>query len=360
MTQQSGRSARKDEHVQLVMDDRREQPRKANDFDDVELVHHALDGIDPARVTLATDVGPWRWPVPLYVNGMTGGSEKTGAINRALAIAARETGTPIASGSMSVALGDPSTLPSFRVLREENPDGFVLANLGAERSPDDARRVVELLEADALQVHLNAAQETVMPEGSRGFDRWAASLEAIVAAVPVPVVVKEVGFGLSARTLSRLHGMGVQVADVAGRGGTDFAAVENARRSGRDFAYLAGWGQSAVSCLLDAPSPAPALLASGGVRTPLDVVRALALGAKAVGVAGAFLAVAVEGGEEAAVAEIRRWHEHLVALHALVGAATPADLTTTDVLLHGRVLEFARLRGIDAGALTRRSAARPY
>lgn len=356
----SVRSARKDEHVQLVMDSRREQPFKPNDFDDVELVHHALDGIDADRVSLAAEVGPWRWGAPLYINGMTGGSEATGRINRALAIAARETGTPMGSGSMSVAVDDPSTLPSFRVLRDENPDGFVLANLGVERSADDACRVVEMIEANALQVHLNAAQETVMPEGSRGFDRWAESLEAIVAAVPVPVVVKEVGFGLSARTLSRLHDMGVQVADVAGRGGTDFAAVENARRDGRDYFYLAGWGQSAVTCLLDAPRQAPALLASGGVRTPLDVVRALALGAKAVGVAGAFLAVAVEGGEEAAVAEIRRWQEHLVALHALLGAATPADLTTTDVLLHGRVLDFTRLRGIDAGALTRRSAARPY
>ena len=355
MTEQSVRSARKDEHVQLVMDGRREQPHQANDFDDVELVHHALDGIDPARVSLATDIGPWRWAAPLYINGMTGGSETTGRINRALAIAARETGTPVASGSMSVALDDPSTLPSFRVLRDENPDGIVLANLGAERTPDDARRVVDLLGADALQVHLNAAQETVMPEGSRGFDRWAANIEAIVAAVPVPVVVKEVGAGLSGRTLTRLHGLGVQLADVAGRGGTDFAAVENARREGRDYAYLAGWGQSAVSCLLDVPTPAPEVLASGGVRHPLDVVRALALGARAVGVAGAFLAVAVDGDAEATAAEIRRWQEHLVALHALLGAASPADLTTTDVLLHGRVLEFARLRGIDAGALTRRS-----
>jgi isopentenyl-diphosphate delta-isomerase len=351
----SVRSARKNEHVQLVMESRREQPNPTSDFDDGELVHHALDGIDPARVDLAADVGPWRWAAPLLISGMTGGSESTGRINRALAIAARETGTPIASGSMSVVLDEPDTLPTFRVLRDENPDGIVLANLGAERSPDDARRVVDLLGADGLQVHVNAAQETVMPEGSHGFDRWAGNIEAIVDAVEVPVLVKEVGSGLSGRTLSRLHSLGVRLADVAGRGGTDFAAVENARRAGRDYAYLAGWGQSAVCCLLDVPDPAPQVIASGGVRHPLDVVRALALGARAVSVAGAFLAVAVDGDEAATVAELRRWREHLTAIHALVGAPSPADLTATDVLLHGRVLEFARLRGIDAGALARRS-----
>jgi isopentenyl-diphosphate delta-isomerase len=354
----SARSARKDEHVQLVMAGREGGP-PANDFDDVELLHHALDGVDPARVRLEAAVGPWRWNAPLYINGMTGGSEATGRINRALGIAARETGVPVASGSMSAALDDPSTLPSFRVLRDENPDGFVLANLGADRTPDDALRAVEALEANALQLHLNAAQETVMPEGSRSFDTWADSIEAICEAVTVPVVVKEVGMGLSARTLTRLHGLGVTLADVAGRGGTDFVGVENARRAGRDFSYLAGWGQSAVCCLLDAPTPSPELLASGGVRTPLDVVRALALGARAAGVAGTFLAVVVEGGAEAAVAEIRRWQEHLVALMALLGAPTPADLATVDVLLRGRVLEFATVRGIDAGALSRRSAARP-
>ena len=237
------------------------------------------------------------------------------------------------------------------------PHGFVLANVGADRSADDARRAVDLLDADALQVHLNAAQELVMPEGSTRFDTWAASIAAICDAVDVPVVVKEVGAGLSGRTVARLRDLGVAVADVGGAGGTDFVKVENDRRDGRDFSYLGGWGLSTPACLLDAAHAGLPLLASGGIRNPLDVVRTLALGAHAAGVASRFLAVAVEGGEEALVAEMRRWLEHVAAILALVGAESPADAVHADVLVRGRLRELAELRGIDVTTHARRRAA---
>lgn len=351
----SGR--RKDDHLRLAHAQRAEAPRPT-DFDAVELVHHALDGIDVAEVSLATAVDTLSWDAPLYINGMTGGTDRTGTVNRALAIAARETGIPMASGSVGIALDHPETADGFRVIREENPEGFVMANLGIGRSVEHARRAVELLEADALQIHLNAVQETVMPEGDRGFSAWAGLLEQIVAAVEVPVIVKEVGFGLSGRTLTHLHGMGVRIADVSGKGGTDFLRIENARREGSaapDYAALTGFGLSAPACLLDAPADSPALLASGGVRSPLDVIRALALGARAVGVAGAFLSPAVEGGAEAATTAIEGWLTQLRELMALLGAPDPAALQRTDVLLRGPLAEFAALRGTDAAAYARRS-----
>src|SRR5699024_8974303 len=155
------------------------------------------------------------------------------------------------------------TAAGFTVIREENPRGLVMANLGAGRSPQDAVRAVDLLGADALQLHPNAVQETVMPEGSRDLSDRARSVEQIVAACPVPVIVKEVGFGLSRRALSTLPSLGVRVADVSGRGGTDFLRIENSRRAGRamDYSSLSGFGQSARACLLDAPGDAPELLA---------------------------------------------------------------------------------------------------
>lgn len=348
----SGR--RKDDHVRLVTAQRADRPAR-NGFDDVSFVHHALGGIDARRVDLSTHVAGARWPLPFYINAMTGGSDTTGRINRDLAIAARETGLPIASGSISIALNDPSLLPTFRVIRDENPDGFIMANIGVERSPDDARRAVDALHADALQVHLNAVQETVMPEGSRSFSLWPASLEALLGAVEVPVIVKEVGFGLSARTLSLLASMGVSIADVSGSGGTDFARVENARRAAGEYAYLTGWGQSAVACLLDAPADAPMLLASGGVRTPLDVVRALALGARAVGVSGSFLQTVLDDGAEGLTAQIRAWQEQLTALLALLGADRTDRLAETDVIVRGATAEYCRARGIDLAPLSRRS-----
>ncbi len=345
--------ARKDDHVRLAGE--QHDTAASNGFDDVQFLHHALDGIDAAQVSLEVEVAGARWAQPFYINAMTGGSAATGRINAQLAAAAAETGTALASGSVSIALDHPELAPSFQVIRQENPHGFVFANVGVERSPDDARRAVDLVAADALQVHLNAAQETVMPEGSRSFSSWERTLTRILDAVEVPVVVKEVGFGLSARTLSRLHALGVEYADVSGRGGTDFVRIENARRRGQDFGYLAGWGQSAVQSLLDAPSPAPVLLASGGVRSPLDVIRALALGARAVGVSGSFLRVVTTGGAEALTDHLRQWQDHCVAVLALLGAHAPAALRQTDVLVTGDSAEFARLRGVDLSALAHRS-----
>ncbi|MFT4232772.1 MAG: type 2 isopentenyl-diphosphate Delta-isomerase [Leucobacter sp.] len=356
----SERAARKDDHVRLARAQRSDAPG-GNEFDDVEFVHHALGGVDASRVDLSTRVGDWRWATPFYANGMTGGTEWTTRINRELAIAARETGMPMACGSVSVALDDAEAASGFAVIREENPSGFVMANLGVGRGADDAVRAVELLRADALQLHLNAVQETAMPEGTRDFSSWERSVESIVAASPVPVIVKEVGFGLSRRTLERLAGLGVGIADVSGAGGTDFLRIENARHdaesrgSGGDFSMLSGFGQSAMACLLDAPADGPTLLASGGVRNPFDAVKALAAGASAVGVAGTFLEAVLDGGAEALVPLIERWIAQTTAILALLGAETPADLASTDLIVRGRLAEFCRLRGVDLAALAARS-----
>src|SRR6202035_5681083 len=120
--------------------------------------------------------------------------------------------------------------------------------------------------ADALQIHLNTIQETVMPEGDRSFSSWGPRIEEIVTGVDVPVIVKEVGFGLSRESVLTLKEMGVSAADVAGRGGTNFARIENDRRDHADYSYLADWGQSAPACLLDAQGAGIPVLASGGVR----------------------------------------------------------------------------------------------
>ncbi|MGY3204794.1 type 2 isopentenyl-diphosphate Delta-isomerase [Streptomyces sp. TE5632] len=346
---------RKDDHVRFAA----EQQRRlggTNQFDEVSFVHHALVGIDRSDVSLATRFGDIDWRVPLYINAMTGGSERTGAINRDLAIAARETGVPIATGSMSAYFADASVADTFGVIRRENPDGFVMANINANATVDKARQAVDLLRADALQIHLNVIQETVMPEGDRSFSAWAPQIEKIVGGVDVPVIVKEVGFGLSRETVLMLRDTGVSVADVAGRGGTDFARIENDRRRDADYGYLGGWGQSAPACLLDAQGVGIPLLASGGVRHPLDVARALALGAAAVGVSGGFLRTVLDGGVSALVARITTWLDHLQALMTALGARTPSELTRCDVLVHGDLRAFCADRGIDTGRLATRSS----
>ncbi|MCI0385725.1 type 2 isopentenyl-diphosphate Delta-isomerase [Streptomyces sp. CNQ085] len=346
---------RKDDHVRLATEQQRAHSGR-NQFDDVSFVHHALAGIDRPDVRLATTFADITWQLPLYINAMTGGSTKTGAINRDLAIAARETGTAIASGSMHAYFKDPSCADTFRVLRTENPDGFVMANVNATASVDNARRAIDLIEGNALQIHLNTAQETPMPEGDRSFGSWPAQIANITAAVDVPVIVKEVGNGLSRQTLLALPDLGVRVADVSGRGGTDFARIENSRRALDDYAFLHGWGQSTPACLLDAQDIGFPLLASGGIRNPLDVARALALGAGAVGSSGVFLRTLIDGGVPALIAQISTWLDQLAALQTMLGARTPADLTRCDVLIHGPLRSFCTDRGIDIRRFAQRSS----
>ncbi len=350
------RGARKDEHLSLALAQLDEAERPSNDFDDLEFLHHALAGIDADDVDLSVGLGALSWNAPFFLNGMTGGTERTDRVNRELAIATRETGIAMGVGSVSVALDDPASAAGFRAVRDENPDGIVFANIGADRTADDALRAVDLLRADALQVHLNAVQETAMPEGSRMLSGRLRSVAAIVSASPVPVIVKEVGFGLSRRTLEQLRDAGVRYADVGGRGGTDFLRIENARRKDRaGYPFLAGFGQSTPACLIDAPTDGPQLIASGGVRHPLDVVKALALGARAVGVAGAFLRPAADGGAAALIERIRTWQTQTAGLMSLLGAAAPVDLQHTDLLLRGRLGEYCRLRGVDPTEFASRS-----
>ncbi|MFE6721780.1 type 2 isopentenyl-diphosphate Delta-isomerase [Streptomyces albidoflavus] len=347
---------RKDDHVRLAAEQQRRQSGR-NPFDEVSFVHHALAGIDGPDVSLATSFAGISWQVPLYVNAMTGGSDMTGAINRDLAIAARETGVPLASGSMSAYLKDPSCAGTFRVLRENNPDGFVLANLNANASAEQAQRAIDLLRADALQIHINTVQETVMPEGDRSFSHWVPQIERIAAVVDVPVIVKEVGFGLSRETVMVLRDLGVSVADLGGRGGTDFARIENGRRELSDYAYLHGWGLSTAACLLDTQDAGLPVLASGGIRNPLDAARALALGASGVGVSGGILRTLLDDGIEALIAQIKTWLDQLAALQTMLGARTPAELTRCDLTLHGDLRTFCMDRGIDTRPLAQRSRA---
>jgi isopentenyl-diphosphate delta-isomerase len=338
---------RKNDHVRLAVD-QHHQRAGGNDFDHVTFVHHALAGIDRADVDLTVEVAGKPWPTPLYINGMTGGSQHTGDINRRLGIVAAETELPIAAGSMSAYLRDATVASTYRVLRTENPHGFVMANVNANAHPDQARRAIDLLEADALQIHLNTVQEIVMPEGDRDFSHWPQHIEAIAAAVDVPVIVKEVGFGLSRATVSLLTDLGVAVADVGGRGGTNFARIENHRRADNDISVIEGWGQSTPCCLLDAATVTGIdVLASGGIRSSLDIARALALGARATGVAGAFLTILLDEGIEALVATIRGWLDALTSVMTVLGARTPHALADCDLLLGGSVENYCRAVGID-------------
>ncbi|GAA2941936.1 type 2 isopentenyl-diphosphate Delta-isomerase [Enterococcus raffinosus] len=337
---------RKDEHVSLAR--AFHQKPKENDFDAIRLIHSSLVNTRPEEIDLSTDILGLKLSVPFYINAMTGGSEKTKKINHDLAIIARETGLMMATGSVSAALKDPSVADSYTVVRKVNPNGLILGNMGAGRTSEDAKKIVNLLQADGMQIHLNVPQELVMPEGDHDFHEWQKNIEETIQQLSVPVIVKEVGFGMSKETIQQLQLLGAQAADVSGRGGTNFSQIENARRKKRELDYLDDWGQSTVISLLEAQTiDDMTILASGGIRDAYDIFKALCLGAKAVGVSAAILDHLISNGIDATIELIEDWKTQLHRLYLMTDKATTADLIHNPIILSGAPKEWCQARGID-------------
>ena len=344
---------RKLDHVRYAL----ELPVTRNTgFSDLSFVHRALPECDLADVSLATEIGGLTLSSPILINAMTGGADQTERINRDLAALAQRTGLAMAVGSQRAALKDERLVRTYAIVREINPDGIVIGNLGAGASVADAQRAIDMIGADLLHLHLNVAQELTMPEGDRSFKGIAQQIREVVEGVSVPVIVKEVGNGMAAETYELLAELGVPVVDVAGSGGTNFVSIENQRRSGLHFQDLEGWGQTTAIALLEAQSYRYRfdLIGSGGVQNALDAAKCLALGARAVGVAGAILRPLMEHGLEAAVELVEHWHAELRAVLTLQGCVFTADLAERPLIVRGETAEWCRLRGIDIESIARR------
>lgn len=346
---------RKDDHVNLALE--QQSKMTGSSFDEIRFVHHSFSDMAMSEVDLSTTWADHTFKLPFYINGMTGGSEFTKQFNEKLATVARETGLAMASGSVSAALKDPSVSDSFEIIREVNPNGFVMANLGAHHSLENAKRAVDLLKADALQIHLNVPQEVVMPEGDRDFSSWSDNITDIVHHLGVPVIVKEVGFGMSRETMEHIVRLGVQTIDVSGRGGTNFVSIENDRRNQLDFSALASWGQTTPESLLESLSVQRTLdvLASGGIRHYLDIVKALAFGARATGLSGKFLSSVHESGIDATITLVHQWEEALRHMLLMLNCRNLEDLRRTNLVITGYLRDWAIARQIDHTKLATRS-----
>jgi isopentenyl-diphosphate delta-isomerase len=340
---------RKSEHLALAK--KFYQARKINDFDMVHLVRPTLPETAVSPESTRTDFFGARVSAPFFINAMTGGSLGGERVNRSLAKVAAEQGIAMALGSASIVEKEPAKLASFAVVREENPDGPLVVNVNPATSFETIDKLVGQLGPVALQVHVNAVQELAMPEGDSDF-RWIDKIEAITAHVSVPVIIKEVGFGFDIASLRSLAQIGIRYVDVAGSGGTDFAEIENARRPGHDVDYLSGVGLSTVKSLLNARQVMAGdadtsvdgavgagtdsmvgmtganmtVIASGGVRNPLDVLKSLVLGASMVGVSNRFLQTLRTEQEDGLNNMVAAWKEQLAGLVALFGASSLAQL----------------------------------
>ena len=320
---------RKNDHIQEAM----KQSFMPNDFDKIRFEPVLLPETDIDQVDLSTTFLGQTFEYPVFINAMTGGTDKAHQINDQLSKLAAKYGLAMATGSAAITLRQPETKESFSVIRKNHPHGFILANIGADKSADDAAAIVEMLSADALQIHCNAPQEAVMPEGERNFIGWGANIQAMVKKVSVPTVVKNVGFGMTAEDIRTLKALGVTTVDVAGSGGTNFITIENARRS-HPIDGFKSYGFSTVESLLEAEKvPGIDIIASGGIRNAYDVIKALNLGAKAVGLSRFFLELAVNYSFEEADEILSGFLSDLKKITALVGASSIVELQEKQRLL---------------------------
>jgi len=300
---------RKAEHIRLSLDDRMQL--HGHFFDAYYFEHDALPDLDLHEIEISTRFLEKVVEAPLLISCMTGGTEDAVRINRHLAEAAEETGIALGVGSQRKALEDPRLVASFQV-RQWAPSVPLLANLGAVQlnygyGVDECRAAVEMIEADALVLHLNPLQEAIQPEGQCDFTELTPKIGQIVDGLEAPVIVKEVGSGISRQLATRLWEVGVRIVDTAGVGGTSWARIEGARARDAEIGELfAGWGIPTPASIRQLRRiPGLQIIGSGGVSNGLDVAKAIALGAEMAGMAQPFL-VAADDSTEAVVRKIRR------------------------------------------------------
>jgi isopentenyl-diphosphate Delta-isomerase len=296
--------SRKAEHLRINIERDVTSKGVAAGFDAYRFVHRALPEMDLAEVDLSTQLFGKKLRAPLLISCMTGGTPEARRINERLARVAQEHGFAMGLGSARALIESPSSIDSFDV-RALAPDVALLANLGAVQLNKgygiaECRRLVELLRADALVLHLNPLQEALQPEGDTSFRGLLGQIARVCDSADFPIVVKEVGWGIAADDVRALFDAGVAAVDVAGAGGTSWSEVERYRIAepwrARVAGAFAGWGIPTAQCLTQARAAAPTgtLIASGGIRDGLDVAKALALGADLAGIAGPFLRAAAE------------------------------------------------------------------
>jgi isopentenyl-diphosphate delta-isomerase len=299
-------SKRKDDHIHINLDRDVESGLRTG-LDSIHFRHNALPELALDEVRCETRFLGKKLNLPLLISSMTGGTEFAERINIGLAEAAQANRIAMGVGSQRAALEDPSSASSFQV-RKHAPDILLFANLGAVQlnygyGLDECRRAVEMIEADALVLHLNALQEALQPEGDTNFSHLLEKIAAVCSDLPVPVIAKEVGWGISASVARQLVEAGISVIDVAGAGGTSWSQVESYRAPDDELAELArafrSWGLPTAFAVQQVRRELPEtpLIASGGLRSGIDIAKCIALGADLCGMAGPFLKAAAESGE---------------------------------------------------------------
>ncbi len=354
---------RKIEHVSVALGQDVAAPQRAN-WNDIQFVHQALPEVDLDEIDTSVNFLGHRLRYPIFISSLTGGHPDVTNINRNLARAAERYGLALGVGSQRAAIVNPEVVPSYAVTREEAPNAFLIANIGAPQLIPQARhapftleqvqRAIAMIGANALAVHMNSLQEATQPEGDHCAVGQVAALKGLTGQIDVPVIAKETGAGVCREQAFLLRSCGVAAIDVGGAGGSSMSAMEAARSKSRGDVRTMNigllyrdWGIATPIAIVEANSAQLPLISTGGVRTGLDAARALCLGATLVGMGFPFLKAASESYEkvcelvETVVAEMK------VAMQ-LSGSSSITRLRQADVVVTGETRSWLILRGFEA------------
>lgn len=334
--------SRKQQHVALTLTRKVGFRLKTTGLERIEFVHNALPEVNHSQVTTATTFVGKPLAAPLMISCMTGGYKDALRINRSLAEVCEAMQIAMGVGSQRQALEDAQYHRTFSVVREVAPSIPIVGNIGAAevaqmRSAEPAKRLADLVRADAFAVHLNPLQEFLQPEGNTNFRGVLRGIELIVKGLPVPVIVKEIGAGISASVARRLLDVGVSIIDVAGAGGTSWAGVETLRRREKDFARkFWDWGIPTAQAIHDVArlksSASFTLIASGGIASGGDVAKCVALGADLAASARPLLRVLQTSGKDGLQECIGQWMAELRGIMFLTGSASIRELQRAEIV----------------------------
>lgn len=306
---------RKKDHIRLALADK----TTLTSLDAYAIDYNSVPRFGLDNLDTSTTICNKKWQFPFFINAITAGGEECNKINQDFMEVSKACGIEFFPGSYSPALKDKNDEAAY-------PKGYSI-NLGLDKDPNLILDAIEKTKAQYIQLHTNPLQEIVMPEGDHNFESWLSTLTEVSKKSPIPVILKETGFGMNEETIKLAIDLNLAAVDVSGMGGTNFARIENGRREDKST-YLENIGYTTAESLEFAAPYRDKIdiIASGGIRNPLDVVKCLALGAKAVGVSKTFLEILVNGGKEALIDEIEKWKKELKFLMILMNAKNIDEL----------------------------------